>query len=190
MRNKNWKTTMRPLYRIRPDINNRQGLTLIEIIVTLVIAGMLAAIAGVGIVNLSGAFVASRQNTEVAQKVQLALTRISKELGDCTNIELSPQSDLNQITFEPRRNPGSNYRFTWSGTPGDNLILDTGGGNQDILIDNVKEFKLQYVTYASGSKSQSDTPTQSNDLLISVNLTSNQIGGLGFSVDVALNKHE
>ena len=178
----------------RSDTNRQKGLTLIEIIVTLVIAGMLAALAGVGIVNLTSGFVATRQNTAMAQKVQLAMSRIEKELSDSLSV-VSAQSDGDTITFVPRRDSGSNYSISWSGTPADPLIMDTGGGNQDILIDNVQEFRVQYIAYRSdGSKDPRDTPTSSwtttDDKLISVNLTSKDAGNIGFNVEVVLNKHE
>ena len=174
-------------YRKNRIMAGQNGLTMIEIIMTLVIAGMLAAVAG--IVNLSSGFVAARQNTAVAQKVQLALTRIVKELSECNSVSTT-SSNTTQIAFEPRRAAGSDYSFSWSGTVGDPLILDTGGGNQDALIDNVKDFNLQYVTYnAAGTKVTSNTPSGAIDELVEVSLTSNTIGGMAFTVEVALKKH-
>lgn len=191
----NFKTGSIQSHSISQRFASRQkGMTLLEIILTLVIAGMLAALVGVGMVNLSTGFVSVRQNTSVAQKVQMATSRVVKELSDSLSV-VTAQSDNDTITFVPRRDSGNNYAFTWGGNSGDPLILDTGGGNQDILMNNVHEFRLQYVAYRSdGTKDPRDTPTSSwaatDDQLISVFLTSSEIGTLGFNVNVVLKKHE
>ncbi|MDF1615444.1 prepilin-type N-terminal cleavage/methylation domain-containing protein [Desulfurivibrio dismutans] len=68
----------------RPAKNRRQcGFTLIEVIAVLVLAAMLAAIAGAGLTAIARGYLMARESTAMAQKAQLALTRLSSELQVC-----------------------------------------------------------------------------------------------------------
>ncbi|MFO7715675.1 type II secretion system protein J [Desulfosarcina sp.] len=62
------------------------GFTLIEIIISLVVAGVLASIAGMGIVSAMGGYALVRENISLSQKIQLATTRIHRELLELTDI--------------------------------------------------------------------------------------------------------
>uniref|UniRef100_UPI003565A0C9 type II secretion system protein n=1 Tax=Desulfosarcina sp. TaxID=2027861 RepID=UPI003565A0C9 len=62
------------------------GFTLIEIIVSLVVAGILASIAGMGIVSAISSYAIVRENVSLSQKIQLATTRIHRELLELTGI--------------------------------------------------------------------------------------------------------
>lgn len=60
---------------------NEKGFTLIEMIVSLVLVGILAVIAGLGLVNITQGYIFAKKNAETVQKTQIAITRIIKELG-------------------------------------------------------------------------------------------------------------
>ena len=51
------------------------GFTLIEVVLSLIIVGMMAAIAGMGIVTGTKGYVMARENAHIAQKAQLAMAR-------------------------------------------------------------------------------------------------------------------
>jgi prepilin-type N-terminal cleavage/methylation domain-containing protein len=67
--------------RITKHLANERAFTLIEVIVSLVLAGIMAAIVGLGLVKITQGYVFAKQNSETVQKAQIAMTRIVKELG-------------------------------------------------------------------------------------------------------------
>ena len=66
---------------ITGNLSNEKAFTLIEVIVSLVLAGILAAVVGLGLVRITQGYVFAKQNSETLQKAQIAMTRIVKELG-------------------------------------------------------------------------------------------------------------
>ncbi|MBW1821185.1 MAG: prepilin-type N-terminal cleavage/methylation domain-containing protein [Deltaproteobacteria bacterium] len=54
-------------------MRNETGFTLIEIVVSLVLVGMMAAIAGMGIVTGTKGYLLAKENSHMAQKAQLAM---------------------------------------------------------------------------------------------------------------------
>ena len=118
------------------------GFTLFEIIVSLVIVGIMAAVAGMGIVTGVKGYVFTRENAHLAQKSNLAMKRITREF-------------LEIIDVDPTNATGSSlvYRnsrgWTGIGTVNQNLKLRNGTNlpdatTGDILIDNVASFNLSY----------------------------------------------
>ena len=121
--------------------NSEKGFTLIEVIVSLVLLGILSAIAGMGFVVVAKGYVFAKLNSEMVEKGQTAITRMVKELGDCTITAGNPTS----ITFN-RRSDGTLHTFSWEGASGNPLMLDN-----DTLIDNVNGFALAYYNNAGGT---------------------------------------
>jgi prepilin-type N-terminal cleavage/methylation domain-containing protein len=66
---------------ITKHLFNERAFTLIEVIVSLVLAGIMAAVVGLGLVKITQGYVFAKQNSETVQKAQIAMTRIVKELG-------------------------------------------------------------------------------------------------------------
>jgi prepilin-type N-terminal cleavage/methylation domain-containing protein len=69
------------IHKITKRLSDEKAFTLIEVIVSLVLAGIIAAVAGLGLVNISQGYVFAKQNSETLQKAQIAMTRIVKELA-------------------------------------------------------------------------------------------------------------
>jgi prepilin-type N-terminal cleavage/methylation domain-containing protein len=145
---------------------NERGFTLIEIVVTLVIVGISAALAGMWIVNLANGYIFTIQNANTVQKGQLAITRIAKELNALQSVT---SSSATGITFN---------RIDAVNTSGIPIILSQNGNtlqlNGHILTDNVSTFNLQYYnddpTSTTYSSSWSTTPTDPTRI-IKVTLT-------------------
>ncbi len=74
-------------------IENNKGFTLFEIIVTLMLVGILAAITGMGIGWSMQGYTTARENVAIAQKAQLALLRTHKELSALSEIKLDTSGD-------------------------------------------------------------------------------------------------
>ena len=73
------------------------GFTLIEIILSLILASIMAAVAGMGIVSFAKGFVLVKKSTQTAQKAQLAMARLTRELTELTSI--TDNSVATKITF-------------------------------------------------------------------------------------------
>jgi len=67
--------------KITRRLSDDKAFTLIEVIVSLVLAGIIAAVAGLGLVQVSQGYIFAKQNAETMQKIQVAMNRIVKELA-------------------------------------------------------------------------------------------------------------
>ena len=153
-------------------MKNNKGFTLIEIIATLVLSGILAGIAGMGLVQMSKSFVFTKQNMGTLQKGQLAMLRILKEF---TNISSISASNNTSITFVSEHRSGGTitYALSLSGTT---LLLQKDGGDQNILVNNVNDFDLLY--YDTYDADSANTWTNGTSSLIQATLDLNGAGGV------------
>jgi len=119
--------------------NRGKGFTLIEVIIVLILLGIVSAIAGMGLVVLAQGYVFANLNSTMVEKGQTAITRIVKELADCT----ITAGNATSVTLM-RRSDGTSYTFSWAGTPGGPLILSGPDNTADVLTDNVRSFALVY----------------------------------------------
>ena len=71
-------------------MRNKAGFTLIEIMVSLVLVGLIASIAGTSVITATRGYLFARENDAITQKAQLALGRLNREF-----IELSDIKDVN-----------------------------------------------------------------------------------------------
>jgi len=73
--------------RLRRWKGKPSGFTLIEIMVSLVIVGILATVAGTALVAGINGYMSARENDAMAQKSQLAMARLSRELTEFIEIK-------------------------------------------------------------------------------------------------------
>lgn len=69
------------------DKVGNNGFTLLEMVITLILAGVLMAIAGMGLVMGVQGFIFARENTVTSQKVQLSFARMDREFSSLTRID-------------------------------------------------------------------------------------------------------
>ena len=128
-------------------LSDSNGFTLIEVIVSLVLAGIIGAVAVMGTVSFVKGYVFTKMNAATAQKGQIALIRIVKELNVAGAVSSGTAAS---ITFQSYKyGVAGTHTISWAGTVNDPLLLDG-----DILVDQVSNFVLAYHdTYNSASQS-------------------------------------
>lgn len=109
------------------------GFTLIEIILTLVLIGIMSVFAGLFMTSFLSSYTLVKSNSDTAMKAQMAMNRISMELKEVSAVSAITTNSL--ITYA---NPsGAGRTIKWVGS---NLFLSTPTDN--ILIDGVQAFQL------------------------------------------------
>lgn len=109
------------------------GFTLIEIIATLLLVGILSVFAGLFMTTFVNGYFMARNNSDTALKAQMALDRMSLELKEVS--ALSVLTDNSLITYSNSSGAGRTIKFV-----GSNIYLSAPTDN--ILIDNVQAFTL------------------------------------------------
>ncbi len=151
-------THHKPVIHNSPAVCHREaGFTLLEIVISIALLGLLTALFGMGLVAAVQSHEFSRTNVEVTQKSQLALTRIQRELmelirvTEVTDNQTTP--GINRFIIYERMVPGNNQatvRFGLHHNPADKSLylytdlnsavtqLDSSTtGQGDVLIDGV-----------------------------------------------------
>lgn len=129
------------------------GFTLIEMIASLAIVGVLAAIAGIGLVQITEGYLLSQAGAESAQKAQLAMSRMVKEFNYITDVSGGSSHSITFDSFHADEAVDTirSFSISWNGTVGDPLLLtclDCPGGNvTEPLVDSVVTFDLAYIYY-------------------------------------------
>lgn len=113
-----------------------KGFTLIELIVTLILAGIIIAAVGIGIVHVMQGFLFTKENAAVLQKGQMAISRISLELKRAASI--SNASTATSISFDSYTDTGGSMPTVVTQVirlNGDKVEFVGSSGNPNILTD-------------------------------------------------------
>ena len=145
--------------RIYLHTDAQKGFTLLELIASLVLLGLLTSIFGMGLVAAMQSHEFNRNNVHLAQKSQTALRRISRELMELTAIEAvssggdpfviyrrtDPSNAQTTVRYGLHFDSASNTLLLYTALDPNITALDgTTTGNGDILINRVGSFMLQY----------------------------------------------
>jgi prepilin-type N-terminal cleavage/methylation domain-containing protein len=122
--------------KIRPVIRPQNGFTLVELIVTLVLVGIIGTFTTLFMYTGLNGYLRAKDTSEGALKAQIALDRISLELKDINNIT-ALNSDVN-IDYTSETLPGNRHIIL----NGNQIDLDVDG-NANTLLDSVVSFDLE-----------------------------------------------
>ena len=171
---------------------NNKGFTLIEIIVSLVIVGIMAAVAGMGIVSMVQGYEFARENVVISQKAQLVMARLRCELmnlsdidsgsstGSCIRYKVETESQkyrkirLNSGNLE--LNVSSKKDCSCSSSE------DTG----DVLSDKVGSFAVEYRDQAGNPLAQPFALSDLRSIHVSFTLDRND-GNPGDDFEITIN---
>ncbi len=124
------------------------GFTMIEVVVSLVLFGIIALVAGMGIVSFAKGYVFTRDSTHMAQKAQLAMGRLNREFMEITNIaakddtQPDPHVIYDNISGRHAIAKYGNEIKMFIDLPSATVTLTPNGENT--LIDNVDSLTLSY----------------------------------------------
>lgn len=116
---------------------NHSGFTLIEIIAVLVLGGIMLALAGMGIVQVTEGLILAQQNAATTLKAQVALNRLEKEFHIITGVTSGSGTSLT-YTSNKGGIPGGSHTLTYD------PALQTLTLDNDPLVDKVASFALTY----------------------------------------------
>jgi prepilin-type N-terminal cleavage/methylation domain-containing protein len=128
--------------RIQPSIRAQKGFTLVELIVTLVLVGIIGTFTTLFMYTGLNGYLRAKDTSEGALKAQIALDRISLELRDIDRIDTFTDNttiDYVSVTLLGDR------QITYNAVA-ETISMDVDG-NVNLLLDDVQSFTLT-ATYA------------------------------------------
>lgn len=122
------------------------GFTFIEVISALALMAVLAAILGMGLVAAMQSYDFSRANVQVAQKGEMAMARIMRELTELTAVHEATDSSITYERVETDGERPQSMRFRIYFNDPDTIFLARGIGEDQShpLVNTVAGFSLQY----------------------------------------------
>ena len=126
-------------------LNENNGFTLIEMIVSLLLAGVISVFAGMGISMIIDGYSLTSKNAEITHKGQLALTRLSKEFSYISSVSSGTATAISYNSY--KQNALNSHTVSWTG---DKLFLDG-----DLISDSVGSLELGYYDSFNGAEQTS-----------------------------------
>jgi prepilin-type N-terminal cleavage/methylation domain-containing protein len=148
---------------------NARGFTLIEVIVSLILLGVIAVMAGLGIVQITKQYVFAQKSGETAQVAQVAMARMVKELA----LIRSGSGGTTSITINTPSATGRT--ITWAGVNSPILL------NGQRLIENIQNLTLRYYSRYDGTVANGgDTASydQLSTIMIGISFTATGADGV------------
>ena len=119
---------------MKRPFQNQCGFTFIEVIMAIVIVSIISVLAGMGLVQITNAYLFAKKNAAAAEQAQITLARLTKEFSAIQSITAATTTPVS-ITYT---RSGTSHTLTWAGA--NQPILFDG----DILMDKVNSFSLIY----------------------------------------------
>jgi prepilin-type N-terminal cleavage/methylation domain-containing protein len=136
-----------------------RGFTLIEVIASLVLLGIIAVMAGMGIVQITKQYVFAQKAGETAQVAQVAMARMVKELAMIRSGSGAPTT----VTIISPISPTTNRTSVISWAGGSNPItISVNAAAAQTLIENVTGLTLRYYNRYDGTVTNGGETTTYN----------------------------
>ena len=121
---------------MKRPFQNQCGFTFIEVIMAIVIVSIISVLAGMGLVQITNAYVFAKKNAAAAEQAQITLTRLTKEFSAIQSISAATATSMNYTRWDETSHTYKSYPLTWAGA-NQPILLDG-----DILMDKVNTFNL------------------------------------------------
>jgi prepilin-type N-terminal cleavage/methylation domain-containing protein len=116
-----------------------QGFTLIEIVVTIVITGIIAYIF-LNFFSLgTDSYTLIETRNDVLQDERVVLNRMIREIHQATTLTITSSTDITFTYDDNSDGVNETYRYYLSGT---DLIRTINGGSSTVILDNVNSLSL------------------------------------------------
>jgi prepilin-type N-terminal cleavage/methylation domain-containing protein len=119
-----------------------KGFTLIELVATLVLVGIIGAFASFFLYTGIRGFLVSKFSSETALQAQIALDRISTEIKQA-EVLVNPAPTATNIGYRSIDSPLTGVRRIIYNAPSREMRLSVDG-NESLLLDNVSAFSLSW----------------------------------------------
>ena len=138
------------------DSKFNSGFTLIEMIVSLLIMGVLAAVVVSGIVQAVNGFIFIKGTQAVVENAELAMLRLSKELAVTQKSTIT--GTANSLTFTSLHT-GANTTYT-ALLSNSQLILRNNNNNNCVLANNISSLSFAYYDTYNGTSNNTWAATR------------------------------
>jgi prepilin-type N-terminal cleavage/methylation domain-containing protein len=137
------------------------GFTLVEIIVVMILIGIVATVAGTGLVQVVQGMIFTKKNATTVQKGQVAITKLIKEFNNINAVTATDTTSIDFTSYKRMTDEVLSSSHTVA-RAGNTITLDG-----DIITDQVSNFSLHYYDdYDSAAR----TTWQSSSKIIEINL--------------------
>ena len=159
---------------MKRPFQKRCGFTLIEVIMAIVIVSIISVLAGMGLVQITNAYVFAKKNAAAAEQAQITLTRLTKEFSAIQSISAATATSMTYKRWDETSHTYKSYTLAWSGAD-QRIMLGEDIMDKDILMDKVTSFSLFYynINTVSPPFSMSQFPQSERTAVIQMTITIN-----------------
>lgn len=152
-------------------IYKKSGFSLIEVIAVLVISGVLVLVGSMGMTSAVKSYLSEKKTVDTVARGQFAIMRITKEFKSLSTVA-SGQGMSTSIVYDIYRNGMiETHKLSWGGTLGDPLLYDDFSGNGKVVVDQVKNFSLEYFDSYNDPNPKSSWTGSSKAIEVTLELT-------------------